>query len=102
MKYLSLEGSDKGGCFNPSAAVSRVLQRPSGDSMLAAVSMTRVDGSRVNNAAVMMPLEHLPCCSMALAREMADSEDEQAVSMLTEGPMRQKADDQRVLQPDRL
>ncbi len=72
--------------LHPSAAASRVLQRPSGDSMLAAVSMARVEGSRVSSAAVIMPRLHLPSFSMAPAKDIADKEDEHAVSMLTDGP----------------
>lgn len=54
--------------------------------MPAAVSITRVAGSRVSSAAVMMPLEHSPKCSMFPARDMAESEEEHAVSILTDGP----------------
>ena len=41
---------------HPSAASSRVLQRPSGVSMLAAASMPMVAGSSVSSAAVTMAL----------------------------------------------
>ena len=54
--------------------------------MLAAVSMTRVEGSRVSKAAVMMPCLHFSSLSIDAARDMADRDEEHAVSMLTEGP----------------
>ena len=54
--------------------------------MLAAVSIMRVEGSSVSKAAVISPLEHLPCWSIEAARDVADKDDEQAVSMLTAGP----------------
>ena len=72
------------------------MQRPSGASMPAAVNMTRVAGSSVSRAAVTNPRPHLPRCSMEAARAMADSEEEQAVSMLTDGPAGGKCPIQRV------
>lgn len=78
---MTLEGA------YPSAEASSVLHRPSGDSMLAAVNMFKVAGSKVNNAAVIMPLEHLPCWSMEAAKAVAESVEEHAVSMLIAGPV---------------
>jgi hypothetical protein len=40
----------------------------------------------VSSAAVMIPRRHLPCCSMEPARDVADNDEEHAVSMLTDGP----------------
>lgn len=70
----------------PSAEASSVLLRPSGDSIPAAVSILRVAGSSVSNAAVTIALEHLPWRSKEPAKDVADSVDEQAVSMLIAGP----------------
>lgn len=70
----------------PSAAESRVLQRPSGASMLAAASMPIVAGSSVLSAAVSTPRAHAPRCSMLAIIEVPDRDDEQAVSMLMAGP----------------
>ena len=72
---------------HPSAAASSVLHRPSGASMLAAVSIPMVLGSRVSRAAVITPLAALPPCSKRLVRAAADREDEQAVSMEIAGPV---------------
>lgn len=71
---------------HPSAAASRVLQRPSGASMLAAASMPIVSGSSVSSAAVRMPRQHLPRRSISAIIDVPDSDDEQAVSMLMAGP----------------
>ena len=70
----------------PSAAESRVLQRPSGASILAAASMPIVAGSRVHSAAVNIPCAHVPRCSMPATIDVPDRDDEHAVSMLTAGP----------------
>ena len=48
---------------HPSAAASRVLQRPSGVSMLAAASMPMVAGSKVSSAAVTIALSTSPAAS---------------------------------------
>ena len=66
--------------------MSSVLQRPSGDSMPAAVNMLSVRASKVRSAAVIMPLAQAPPCSMEAAREVAERDEEQAVSMLMAGP----------------
>ncbi len=71
---------------DPSAAESRVLQRPSGASMLAAASMPIVAGSNVHSTAVRTARPHTPRCSMLAIMEVPESEDEHAVSMLIAGP----------------
>ena len=71
---------------HPSAAASSVLQRPSGASMLAAVSMPTVAGSRVSRAAVTRPRAAEPSSSSRAATLVAASEEEQAVSMEMAGP----------------
>ena len=73
--------------MNPSAAESRVLQRPSGASMLAAASMPIVAGSSVHSAAARMARPHTPRCSMLAIIDVPESEDEQAVSILIAGPV---------------
>ena len=55
--------------------------------MLAAVSIFKVPGSRVSNAAVMSPCSHLPCRSRLEAKDVADRVEEHAVSILIAGPV---------------
>lgn len=71
---------------HPSADASKVLHLPSGDNILAAVNIPSVEGSNVSKQAVIMPLSHFPCCSILEAKDVADSVDEQAVSILIAGP----------------
>ena len=54
--------------------------------MLAAVSMEMVAGSRVSKAAVTSPCLQRPPHNMDPTSEVAESEEEQAVSRLTAGP----------------
>lgn len=54
--------------------------------MLAAVSMPMVAGSSVSRAVAITPLAARPLVSRLLVRAVADSDDEQAVSMDMAGP----------------
>ena len=48
--------------------------------------MPSVRASKVRSVAVIMPLAQAPLCSMVAAREVAERDEEQAVSMLIAGP----------------
>ena len=84
MQHVGVQGQEA--AAYPSAAASRVLQRPLGASMLAAVSMPMVAGSSVTRAAVTRQRPALPSFSSAHARLVADRDEEQAVSMDRAGP----------------
>ncbi len=79
-------GVGRGGDSHPSAAASRVLHRPSGANMRAAVSIPMVWGSKVRSAAAIIPCWQRPSRIMLHVIATAESEDEHAVSMLIDGP----------------
>ena len=85
--FCGESGITGGESAHPSADESRVLQRPSGASILAATSMPIVAGSRVSRAAVTMPRPQPPEWSIADVSLVAVREEEHAVSIANEGPV---------------
>ena len=79
----------------PSAAASKVLQRPSAASMPASLNTMHVSGARVKFTPAASDLWHSPRPSPKRATCVPTSEDEQAVSTLMEGPCQSKVNDMR-------
>jgi hypothetical protein len=72
----------------PSAAASKVLQRPSGASMWALVSATVVSGEHIRFTPPASAVRDSPLRRLRQATCRATSEEEQAVSMDIAGPCR--------------